>query len=332
MMASPTPAAALLAAFLGSAVECVEALTIVLAVGLVRGWRSAFAGTAAGLAVLASLVAALGPALGRLPIAALQLAAGVLLLLFGLRWLRKAILRAAGVLALHDEEAAFAREADALRQADGRDARSRIDAAGFLAAFKGVLLEGAEVVFIVLTAGAGGGQLGPAAAGAGLALAAVAAAGLLLHRPLARVPENTLKFAVGTLLTAFGAFWVGEGLALEWPAGELALPALVGIFAASAGLFVGVARRAHRAPRGSRGSRAPAASAAPRRGRLAAVAAELGGLVVDDGRLAAGALAVVLAAALLAGASPLLSPIAATALALGLVGVLGWRVRRRAAA
>ena len=204
--AAPT----VLAAFLASLVECVEALTVVLAVGTTRGWRSALAGSAAGLAVLLVLV-------------------GALLLLFGMRWLRKAILRAAGVLALHDEAAIYAREVDALR---GKSTR-RWDRLAFAVAFKSTLLEGTEVVFIVLAIGAGRpGLLWPASIGALAALLVVAALGMALRRPLERVPENTLKFVVGVLLSAFGTFWAGEGMGYAWPGGDWAIPALIATFLA----------------------------------------------------------------------------------------------------
>ena len=223
--AAPT----VLAAFLASLVECVEALTVVLAVGTTRGWRSALAGSAAGLAVLLVLVALLGQALARVPLHALQLLVGALLLLFGMRWLRKAILRAAGVLALHDEAAIYAREVDALR---GKSTR-RWDRLAFAVAFKSTLLEGTEVVFIVLAIGAGRpGLLWPASIGALAALLVVAALGMALRRPLERVPENTLKFVVGVLLSAFGTFWAGEGMGYAWPGGDWAIPALIATFLA----------------------------------------------------------------------------------------------------
>lgn len=221
----------LLAAFLASLVECVEALTVVLAVGAVRGWRSALAGSAAGLLALLLLVAVLGRALARVPLHGLQLVVGALLLLFGLRWLRKAVLRAAGVLALHDEAAIYERETQALR---GQTVVARAwDKLAFATAFKITVLEGVEVVFIVLAIGAGRpGLLWPASLGALAALLVVAALGVVVHKPLARVPENTLKFAVGVLLSAFGTFWAGEGMGYAWPGGDWALLGLVGGFLA----------------------------------------------------------------------------------------------------
>ena len=217
------------AAFLASLVEVVEAFTIVLAVGTTRGWRPALQGSLAGLAVLALLVATLGPVLDRVPLNWLQLSIGVLLLLFGMRWLRKAILRAAGVIALHDETAAFAAERAELGRAAPRR-RGRMDWLAATAAFKAVVLEGLEVVFIVIAVGAGRGLLLPASLGAIAACALVLAIGIAVHRPLARVPENSLKFAVGVLLSAFGMFWTGEGLGIDWPGGDLVIVAFVAIF------------------------------------------------------------------------------------------------------
>src|SRR6266571_5019429 len=222
---------AIASAFVASLVEAVEALTIVLAVGTVRGWRPALAGTVAGLAFLALLVLAFGPLLARMPIEYLQLAVGVLLLLFGMRWLRKAILRAAGVIALHDEALAFADGCAALRAAHPRRGW---DAIAVVTAFKAVVLEGLEVVFIVLAVGAVGGLLVPASLGA--------IAGCAVDRPLARIPENTLKFAVGVLLSAFGAFWVGEGLGLHWPGDDLAILGIAALFLAAAAAAAPLAR------------------------------------------------------------------------------------------
>jgi uncharacterized membrane protein len=211
------------AAFLGSFVEVVEAFTIVLAAASVRGWRPALRGAFAALAALVVLTAALGPLFSAIPLHPLQILVGVLLLLFGMRWLRKAILRGAGVLALHDEDKAFRDETAAL-QGEARAHARGADLIAALAAFKGVLLEGVEVVFIVIAVGAGNGLLVPAGLGALAACAAVVLIGFVVHRPLARVPENALKLAVGVMLSAFGAFWTGEGLGLDWPGGDLAIP------------------------------------------------------------------------------------------------------------
>jgi uncharacterized membrane protein len=235
-------APAVSAAFLGSLVEAVEALTIVLAVAMVRGWRPAGLGALAGLALLAAIVLALGPLLDRIPLHLLQLAIGILLLLFGMRWLRKAILRAAGVIPLHDEVSAFAQETNELREQARRHAK-RLDWLAALASFKAVVLEGLEVVFIVIAVGAGRGLLVPASIGAAAACLLVAAAGLAVHRPLARVPENALKFAVGVMLSAFGVFWIGEGLGVPWPGEDLAIIAFAALFLAVALIAVALARR-----------------------------------------------------------------------------------------
>jgi uncharacterized membrane protein len=222
-----------LAAFLASLVEFVEALTVVLAVGVTRGWRGALGGAGLGVLVLAVLVAVLGPAITQVPLRLLQVGLGALLLLFGLRWLRKAILRSAGLIPLHDEAAAFEKETQAFR-ALGR-LTGGWDRAAVSAAFKITLIEGVEVVFIVVAMGASGrGLIWPASLGAAAALLVVAALGLILHRPLAMVPENTLKFIVGVLLSAFGTFWVGEGFGYAWPGGDLSLPALILGFLATA--------------------------------------------------------------------------------------------------
>src|SRR6185312_3539603 len=227
------------AAFLASLVEFVEALTVVLAVAVTRGWQPALIGTGLGLALLLLLVALLGPALALVPLHALQLVVGTLLLLFGLRWLRKAILRAAGVIPLHDESAAFASETAAL---GATGARQRWDLVGIATSFKIVVLEGLEVVFIVIAVGAAGGLLLPASLGAAAALIVVVALGALLHRPLTQVPENTLKLVVGVLLSAFGAFWAGEGIGIAWPGADWAALGLVAGFAAAAALSIAACR------------------------------------------------------------------------------------------
>ena len=216
-------------AFLASAVEMVEALTIVLGVGLVRGWRSTLIGVASATVVLALAVVALGPALGRLPIGTLQLVVGALLLAFGLQWLRKAILRSSGYKALHDEDEAF-REERAQAAAAGHEQRAGLDWYSFTVAFKGVLLEGLEVVFIVIAFGSTQGRLGLAAAGAGAALLVVVVAGVLARGPLSRVPENTIKFVVGLLLTSFGCFWGAEGAGIHWPGEDASLLGVIAFF------------------------------------------------------------------------------------------------------
>jgi len=237
-------APALSAAFVSSLVEAVEALTIVLAVASVRGWRPAGLGAAAGLALLVVIVLALGPLLDRVPLYLLQLTIGILLLLFGMRWLRKAILRAAGVIPLHDETTAFAAETAELRE-QARRHEARLDWLAGLASFKAVVLEGLEVVFIVIAIGAGRGMLVPASIGAVAACGLVAVAGFAMHRPLARVPENTLKFAVGILLSAFGVSWTGEGLGVPWPGEDLAILAFAALFLVVALAAVALARRPH---------------------------------------------------------------------------------------
>jgi Ca2+/H+ antiporter, TMEM165/GDT1 family len=218
-------------AFIASLVEIVEAFTIVLAVATLRGWRPAAVGTVTALAVLGVLIASLGPLLGLVPFHLLQIVIGILLLLFGMGWLRKAILRAAGVIPLHDEEAIFASEAAQLATAAGRERRSLNWIAG-LTAFKAVLLEGLEVVFIVIAVGSGRGLLWPASLGALAACVVILAIGIAIHKPLAKVPENTLKFGVGTMLSAFGVFWTGEGLGIAWPGQDLALAIFAALFLA----------------------------------------------------------------------------------------------------
>ncbi len=215
------------ASFFASAVEAVEAFTIVLAVSVVRGARPAIVGTAAAVAILVLAVAIFGPFIAEIPIHGLQLTVGVLLLLFGLGWLRKATLRAGGVLPLHDEAAAFAKQAETLRAQASEVAADWI--AG-VAAFKAVLLEGTEVVFIVLAVGAKPGLLAPSAMGAAAACILVLAVGMLIRQPLAKVPENSLKFLVGAMLSGFGVFWTAEGLGAAFPFGDWPIAGLVGLF------------------------------------------------------------------------------------------------------
>jgi uncharacterized membrane protein len=234
------------ASFAASFVEAVEALTVVLAVGLGRGWRPALLGAAAALAALALMVAVLGPLIGRIPIRVLQAAVGILLLLFGLRWLRKAILRAIGVVALHDEEAAFARETRELGEAE-RSHSSGLDWIAGVTSFKAVLLEGTEVVFIVIAVGAGG-LVWLASVGAVAACLVVAAVGAAAARPLSQVPENALKFAVGVLLSAFGLFWTGESLGVAWPGGDAAIVGFAALFLGVAVALVALLRPESRKP------------------------------------------------------------------------------------
>jgi len=211
--------------FIACTVEAVEALTIVLAVGATRSWRSAMIGVGTALLALAAVTAALGPALTALPINVLRGVVGGLLLVFGLQWLRKAILRASGLKALHDEGAAFVEETEAAREAGA--VVGSFDGYAFFVSFKGSFLEGLEVVFIALTFGANQKDVPLAAAAAAAAVIAVACAGVALRAPLARVPENTLKFVVGVMLTSFGVFWGAEGVHARWPGGETALLAIV---------------------------------------------------------------------------------------------------------
>ena len=221
------------AACLASMVELVEALTVVLAMAATRGWSGALAGAGVAAGVLIALVAAFGPALAAIPLSLVQLVVGALLLLFGMRWLRKAILRAAGILPKHDEEAAFAKETAAMQKLGG--GRAPWDKVAFAASFKITMLEGVEVVFIVIALGAGGADLMlPAAFAAFAALIAVVLLGVAIHRPLSKVPENTLKFVVGVLLCAFGSFWVGEGIGAHWPGADLSILGLIVGFGATA--------------------------------------------------------------------------------------------------
>jgi uncharacterized membrane protein len=232
---------AVTASFLASIVEVVEAFTIVLAVATVRGLKPALLGTIAGLVFLAALIVLFGPLIDQVPLYLLQLVIGVLLLLFGLRWLRKAILRAAGIIALHDETGAFAKQEAALRAQAQHE--TRLDWLAGLAAFKAVVLEGLEVVFIVIAVGAGRGLLVPASLGALAACVLVLAAGIVVARPLARVPENTLKFFVGIMLSSFGLFWTGEGLGVAWPGADLAIPVFMLLFLAVGLLLPRLVRR-----------------------------------------------------------------------------------------
>jgi uncharacterized membrane protein len=228
--------------FLASAVEMVEALTIVLGVGIVRGWRSTLIGVGAALIVLAGLVAALGPALTVVPIETLRLIVGALLLAFGLQWLRKAVLRSSGYMPHHDEDAAFRRQREQAAKA-GHEERAGLDWYSFTVSFKGVLLEGLEVVFIVISFGTAQNQTGLAAAGAAVAFVVVVGAGILARGPLERVPENTIKYAVGLLLTSFGCFWGAEGAGVDWPGGELSLLAVIAFIGASSFVLVRLLRR-----------------------------------------------------------------------------------------
>jgi uncharacterized membrane protein len=238
--------------FLACAVEAVEALTIVLAVGTTRSWRSTFTGVGAATVVLAAVTAGLGPALTALPINALRVIVGGLLLIFGLQWLRKAILRASGLKALHDERESYEQELAAARAAG--TPKTGLDAYSFTIAFKGVLLEGLEVVFIVLTFGANQHNVGLAAAAASVAVLLVILAGVAIHAPLARVPENTMKFVVGAMLTSFGIFWGAEGAGAHWPGSDAALMVIIpATLALASGMVAAMRRRVGGRGRGREG-------------------------------------------------------------------------------
>ncbi len=236
-----------LTVFVACAVEAVEALTIVLAAGLTREWRSTFQGMAAALVVLAAIVAVLGPTITLLPLTALRLVVGALLLIFGLQWLRKAILRASGYKALHDEASAYLREVAAAKAAPVSRRRWVGDWYAFTLSFKGVLLEGLEVVFIVITFGANQHNLGAAVIGAAMAVVVVAATGIAVRAPLARVPENAMKFVVGIMLTSFGTFWGAEGAGVTWPGNDAALLVLVPVVAVTSLGFAAWLRRGREA-------------------------------------------------------------------------------------
>lgn len=233
-----------LAAFLASAVEAVEALTVVLAVGVTRGWRSSLIGAGVATLALAVVIAVLGPALAFIPIDTLRIVVGTLLLIFGLQWLRKAILRASGYKALRDEAALYQKELAEARAA-GTEVRASMDWYAFTIAFKGVFLEGLEVAFIVLTFGTSQGNIPLAALGAGIALLLVITVGALIHQPLSRVPENTMKFAVGLMLTTFGIFWSVEGIGIQWPGSDVAILGILVFMTVVALGLVAVFRRMH---------------------------------------------------------------------------------------
>jgi len=224
---------------LATTVEMVEALTIVLATGLTRGWRSTAQGAGAALVLLSALVLVLGPAIRSIPLTTLRIVIGLLLLVFGLQWLRKAVLRAAGLRAKHDEDEIFQRHVDELALEQRKPGR---DSTAFTVAFKGVFLEGLEVVVIVLTLGTSSGHLALAGLVAGVAVVGVAIIGLIVSRQLAGVPENAMKMAVGVMLVSFGTFWTGEGVGAHWPGTDLAIPVLVLVYGSFVGLVVGALR------------------------------------------------------------------------------------------
>ena len=236
-----------LAVFGASLVEMVEALTLVVAAGVSRGWRSALEGAAAAALLLGVLVVVVGiPLVRYIPLDALRVVVGALLLVLGLSWLRKAILRSSGHKAMHDEDEIYAEtlaELGTSGDAQGGDGqrgnaeavtpgRHRRDSVGFMVAFKGVFLEGTEVVIIVISLGAAQHRLGLAALSAAAAVLVVTIVGLVVARQLSEIPENTIKTAVGVMLTSFGVFWVGEGAGIHWPGSDLAIPVLVVFFVA----------------------------------------------------------------------------------------------------
>jgi len=256
--------ALVLTVFVACAVEAVEALTIVLAAGLTREWRSTFQGMAVALAVLAVVVAVVGPALTLFPLGVLRLAVGALLAVFGLQWLRKAILRASGYRGLHDEAGIYQRQVAAARAATAGGRHGVHDWYAFTLSFKGVLLEGLEVVFIAITFGSNQGSIGLAAVGAAAAVLVVAAIGVAARAPLARVPENSMKFAVGVMLTSFGVFWGAEGAGVSWPGHDAALLVLIPVIALAAVGYTLLLRTARAAGPAGPGS-PPRAAASTRR-------------------------------------------------------------------
>lgn len=232
------------AVFLASSVEMVEALTIVLAAGVSRGWRSALEGVGVALVALGVLVAALGPAIVHwVPLNSLRVVIGAILLIFGLQWLRKAILRGSGYKAKHDEDAIYAKQVQELSSTARSSGRDKV---GFAVAFKGVFLEGLEVVIIVLTLGATDHRVGLAALAAGAAVIVVGGAGVLLARQLSGVPENAMKTGVGVMLVSFGSFWTGEGIGVHWPGSDLAIPVLVGVYLLVTWALMATLSRSHK--------------------------------------------------------------------------------------
>lgn len=232
---SPEIWGVVIATFAACVVEMVEATTIVMAMGFTRGWRSALVGTAAALGILALVTAVAGYALTTwLPEAALQLVIGTLLLIFGLQWLRKAILRSSGRKAVHDENAIYRDEVEAA-QAAGTSSEGGLDMFAFMVSFKGVFLEGMEVVFIVITFGLNAHDIPAAALAAAAAVVVVLIAALAVRRPLSMINENLLKYGVALLLSSFGTYWAVEGIgifrdgraSIEWPGNDLAIPVLI---------------------------------------------------------------------------------------------------------
>jgi uncharacterized membrane protein len=237
---STTTVVLVLAVFLAATVEMVEALTIVVAVGHTRGWRSALEGTGVALVALGVLVAIFGPALVRVPLDPLRLVVGSVLLIFGLQWLRKAILRSSGYVGMHDEDAIYERTVTSLRAEGTSVGRDRVS---FVVAFKGVFLEGVEIVVAVLTLGTSAHRLGLAVIVAAIAVVLVGVVGVVVARQLSRVPENLMKMSVGVMLVSFGTFWTGEGLRVRWPGGDTMLLVLVGLYALVVAVTIRLARK-----------------------------------------------------------------------------------------
>lgn len=275
-----------LSVFLACVVEAVEATTIVLAAGTARDWRSALYGVGAGVAVLAVLVAVFGPAIALIPLGVLRVLVGGLLLVFGLQWMRKAILRASGYKALHDEDEIYRREVAAARAAAKGSGYGVADWYAFTLSFKGVLLEGLEVAFIVVTFGNIQGQLGLAAASAAAAVVLVAIAGIVVRGPLSRVPENTMKFVVGIMLTSFGIFWGAEGAGATWPNADISLLWIIPALAVIALAIVALLRR--RAAAAAEGTAAGARAATGPAQQAPAAASPLAGAAVPAGRTSLG--------------------------------------------
>ncbi len=243
--------------FLASGVEVVEAVTIVLATGVTRGWRSTWIGVVTAALALSAIVAILGPALQTfIPLDSLRVVIGTLLLIFGLQWLRKAIMRYTGLKELHDEEKIYQREVAELGAQPRTAAKEAIDWTAFTVAFKGVLLEGLEVVFIVITFGVTYRDITPGLLGAIGAALLVTTVAVFVHQPLSKVPENTLKFVVGVMLTGFGTFWAGEGIGLQWPGEDWAILALIAFYAVTAILMVAWVRGRREAGAGAGGGEA----------------------------------------------------------------------------
>jgi uncharacterized membrane protein len=233
-----------ISSFLASSVEVVEAVTIVLAAGITRGWRSTWIGVISAALLLGALVALVGPGLqADIPLPVLRVVIGTLLLIFGLQWLRKAIMRYTGLKALHDEAAIYEREVTELSAAPKVDVQAGMDWTAFTVSFKGVLLEGLEVVFIVITFALSARDLTPPLLGAVVAAVMVTAVALVVHKPLSRIPENTLKFVVGIMLTSFGTFWAGEGVGLNWPGEDLAILGLIVFYALTTLGLIALLRR-----------------------------------------------------------------------------------------